>query len=427
MSAKSYLLALAALALLLHNLHLQWQLNASPAPPASGAALRASSSAASPSEPPPLPASSAPAPGSSNASGPALLPCGAATAYSTLIIEPRASDALEFALRHTACSTPPDWPIVLVSSRAARAFVAARLGDLLASARLRLVELDARERVLHVLCAAPSAAGGEEWRTLRSTAPDVPWGAAAAAASPQPWPLSWDLANAALKSLPLYDVIPSPHYIQFQTDGLLCRPVTQEDVRELLQYDMVGAPWPTEATPPWNDWSRYMVQWKTDAKGERVAARVASNGGLQWRRRDTFADILRAEHAGKPWRGSVGLNLWGAQAGSKRVGEAASWEPSFSRGDFAVINEDQCFGERLLGTPAGRLPSRDVARRFFFEAFEPLEGSAPLGCHKPWFYFAGAGEAALRRVVAACPVAAETLAWRRGEPVRSCSAQGRGG
>ena len=332
-------------------------------------------------------------------------------------MEPRATDALEFAVRHMACTTPPDWPIVLVTTRAARAFVAARLRDLLAAARLRLVELDARERVLHVLCAAPSATGGEEWPTLRSTAPDQPWGGA----PPQPWPLSWHLANAIFKSLPLYDVIPSPHYLQFQTDGLLCRPVTQADVEELLLYDMVGAPWPTEAAPPWDTWSHYMAQWGASPSGERVAVRVASNGGLQWRRRETFLEILQAEHAGAPWRGSVGLGLWGA-AGvegrggrAQRVGSVAAWAPAFSRGDFAEVAEDQVFGERLLGTPAGRLPSREVARRFFFEAFPALPGQ--LGFHKPWKYSAGE---ALRRAVAACPAVGETLEWKRGDAVRSC-------
>ena len=325
-----------------------------------------------------------------------------------------------------ACSTPPDWPIVLVTTRAARAFVAARLADLLAAARLRLVELDDRARVLHVLCAAPSAAGGEEWPTLRSTAPDTPWGGAAAAAggAAQPWPLSWHLANAIFKSLPLYDVIPSPHYLQFQTDGLLCRPVTQADVDELLLYDMVGAPWPTEASPPWDTWSHYMAQWGASPRGERVAVRVASNGGLQWRRREVFLEILQAEHAGAPWRGSVGLGLWGAGGvegggggGAQRVGSVAAWAPTFSRGDFAEVAEDQVFGERLLGSPAGRLPSREVARRFFFEGFPPLPGQ--LGFHKPWKYSAGE---ALRRAVAACPAVGETLAWRRGDAVRSCLA-----
>ena len=285
--------------------------------------------------------------------------------YTAVLIETRASASVVFAVRHMACVLPPSWVLLMVSTRAMRGFLQREFGDLLASARLQVWELAEAQRTLERWCPLGSACVGRGcWH-----APPP-----ASSAARLTWSHSWGLANEILMSEEFYRVLPTEHFLLFQTDGLLCRALSEQDSAALAQYDYVGAPW---------DW-------------EEGNARRGGNGGLSFRAKSVLLRVIAAAREAQ----------W-AEA------------PLLPDQDNAGWNEDMFFvvgAERSAIARAGaRLPPSDFAKAF---AVEALYHERPWGFHKPWRYL---GENQLRALIEQCPVVAECLAWTpaSGPPV-SC-------
>jgi hypothetical protein len=234
-----------------------------------------------------------------------------------------------------ACSLPQDWAVILVMAHSMRDFVFEELADLLISGRLRVWELSNSTRALHHICPNFET---HAWCTESTVA----------APEATPWSTTWDLGNEIFLFEPLFLATPTSRLIVFQTDGLLCRPLTKTDISTLLPYDYIGAPWTHHR--------------------EEVGGGTGGNGGFSFRNRDTHLRVLEAHRA---------------------------------RGEGpAQQNEDHFFSERVTDA-GGRLPPLELATNF---AVETLFRDRPLGFHKPWKFLAASE---LARLFDGCPVIEE--------------------
>jgi hypothetical protein len=279
-----------------------------------------------------------------------------------VIVEPRVSPGLSFALRHMDCALPPEWVIVLVTARVARGFVFKEFGTLMRAGRLHMWELARDTQDLERVCACADDSGAGEGRIMAVTAP-----AGAPAHRERPWIVgAVGLANQILTSSALMLAIPSERFLNFQTDGLLCAPLTPARADALFEYDYVGAPW---------DW-----------RGGKVG-----NGGFSIRSK---AAIARAAAATR----------------------AEQW---FAKPLDAYGNEDMWLADTLSRLRGSRVAPHDIARAF---SVETLPHPQPLGYHKPWGHL---GEADLRALIASCPVILEALAWNGTGTPTICARGGR--
>jgi hypothetical protein len=299
-------------------------------------------------------------------------------AYTAMILDTRASPALEFAIKHMACTLPEEWGLMLVGTRAMRGFVQEALLPLLRSRRLAVWELSPHSKELTHMCLGE---GG--WCPAASTAPA--WQVPRSAASEAAWTTGWDLANQVMISESLLRAIPSEHFLVFQTDGLACRPLAQGELAALLKYDFWGAPW------RWDPMG-FTLFGLNLLPSSRAA--VGGNGGFSFRTRSTVLRILE-EDKRRQWFDAP-LN----QGGS----------------DF----EDLYLARRVQGV-GGRLPPMELAQAFAVESMLPPPSVRPLGYHKPWMYLS---EVDLRALVRVCPTIAESLAWNNASEPLACSSRG---
>jgi hypothetical protein len=293
------------------------------------------------------------------APAPAAWPNGFPRA-TAVIVEPRVSPGLSFAVRHMDCALPPEWVLVLVTSHAARGFVFEEFGELMTAGRLHVWELAHDSQDLERVCSRAGVPSADAGCIVAKTAPERP-----PTHRERPWIVgAVGLANQILTSTALMLAIPTDSFLNFQTDGLLCVPLTPARADMLFEYDYVGAPW---------DW-----------RGGKVG-----NGGFSIRSK---AAIARAAAATR----------------------AEQW---FDKPLDAYGNEDMWLADTLVNLRGARVAPHDVARAF---SVETLPHPQPLGFHKPWGHL---GEADLRALVASCPVVLESLAWNGSGTPRICTAR----
>lgn len=196
--------------------------------------------------------------------------------------------------------------------------------DLLRSGKLRVWELSTSVRTLRELCPNFEV---NDWCDSVSTKEitevldnDIDL---------TPWPTDWSLSNQIWYSMNVHRAIPTPYFLVFQTDGLLCRPLTAEYINALRNYDYVGAPW---SNFPW---------WGTNRSIEKG---VGGNGGISFRNRDLILTIL------EKWKGLP-----------------------------IESNEDVFFSVEVYDI-GGKLPPLEFARSFSVET-TPFDN--PAAFHKP--------------------------------------------
>ena len=141
-------------------------------------------------------------------------------AYTAVITDPRASASLVIAIRHMSCSLPQGWVLMLVMAHSMRDFVFAELADLLRIGKLRVLELSNSTRALHRVCPNFNT---REW-CIESTV---------SALEATPWPTTWELSNEILLYEPLFLATPTSHFVVFQMDGRLCRPLASTNIFNL--------------------------------------------------------------------------------------------------------------------------------------------------------------------------------------------------
>ena len=310
-----------------------------------------------------------------------------AHAYTAVILETRATPALEFALRHMACSLPEDWGLMLVSSRGMRGFVRTSLAPLLRSRRLAVWELLQHAQELQRVCPLELEGGGGggeapgegPWCTAATTAPAmrVPRSSVF-----ERWTTGWDLANQVMLSEPIFRAIPTEHFLMFQTDGLLCRPLSPADQSALLRYDYVGSPW------RWDPMGLGVLGW-TLLPSSRAA--VGGNGGFSFRTRSVILRILEEEKRRQWFDAPIGA----------------------SGGDW----EDLFYARRVVAV-GGRLPPHDFALAFAVESILPPPHERPMGYHNPWKYLS---ETELRALARVCPTISESLVWQNSSEPLACA------
>ena len=341
--------------------------------------------------------------------------CGASPppAHTAVILETRASPALEFAVLHMACSLPEDWGLMLVGTRAMRGFIRAAFAPLLRSRRLAVWELQPHAQELQRVCplqllgsegeegggsdggggsgsggsGSSSSSSGEgeggawcageataqAWRVPRSPAFDR-------------WTTGWDLANQVLMTEPFYRAIPTERFLIFQTDGLLCRPLGASDLAALQRYDYVGSPW------RWDPMGLALLGVPL-LPSSRAA--VGGNGGFSFRSRSVVLRILEEEKR-RQWFDAP-------------LGGSGEWEDLF-------------LARRVVGA-GGRLPPHDFAQAFAVESMLPPPHERPLGYHNPWKYLS---ETELRALARVCPPISESLVWSNASAPLACRARGAG-
>jgi len=296
--------------------------------------------------------------------------------YTALIIETRFTPALEFAIRHMACSLPNDWVMMLVASIDMRGALREGFDDLLANGKLIVWELSSETQEMHRLCPLEASRGwcvsttsGPSWNSQGRLNPHTQW--------PSGWPA---FSNAVLMSEPLYRAIPTDYFIIFQTDGLLCRALEAQDIQALNAYDYIGAPW------RWDLMGTYFFSWLVLPSNR---ASSGGNGGFSFRRRSLSLRIIQEEKAGQGFFKRLGMGQGG--------------------GD----HEDLFFSKRIQSY-GGKLPSHDFAAKF---AVESVFYPQPLGYHKPWVYLS---ETELRALSKHCPIIAESLVWNNATEPSMC-------
>jgi hypothetical protein len=250
-----------------------------------------------------------------------------------------------------ACTLPDDWVIMLISHKSMRKNILSEFSDLLRSGKLRVWELSTSVRTIRELCPnfevndwCDSASTTETTEVLDNEI-DL-----------TPWPTDWSLSNQIWYSMNVHRAIPTPYFLIFQTDGLLCRPLTAEYIDALRNYDYVGAPW-NNTGGPWLGTNRSIE------KG------VGGNGGISFRNRDLILTIL------EKWKGR-----------------------------HTDLFEDVFFSFEVYDI-GGKLPSMDFARSFSVET-TPFED--PVAFHKPWRWLE---RNALRTLSTNCPVVQECQMW----------------
>lgn len=297
-------------------------------------------------------------------------------AYTAMIIETRFTPALEFAIRHMACSLPNDWVVMLVATLDMRGALRDVFSGMLASGKLIVWELSSETQEMHRLCPLEGSRG---W--CESTSSGPAWKLQGRPSSHAQWPSGWPaFSNAILMSESLYRAIPTDYFIMFQTDGLLCRALEAEDIRALTAYDYIGAPW------RWDPMGTYFFSWLVIPSTRSSAG---GNGGFSFRRRSLLLRIIQEEKAGRGFFERLGVGMDG--------------------GDY----EDLFFAKRVQSY-GGKLPSHDIAASF---AVESVFNSQPLGYHKPWMYLS---ETELRALTKHCPVIAESLLWSNTTELSAC-------
>lgn len=287
--------------------------------------------------------------------------------FSALIIDNRASAALDFAVRHMACTLPADWPLVLIGSAEVTAFALSHFKALLRSGRMELWELASTPapRTLVPICGA-CGVGGSAFR-----------GAALELGARRPWSRDYNLGNdLLLNEAVLGAVVPSPQFIVFQTDGMLCRALRAHELAELHMYDYVGAPWAHETAP--------------------VDLPRGGNGGFSFRTLAVMRRILTTLRTS--WWAHA-LALWGVDIMD------------------TIGNEDVALSSRVVAA-GGRLPPLRVCANFSVETLGGHGGDDVAGYHKPWQFLDAASLLALST---RCPVIAEAAAHRLGDDVLSCA------
>ena len=204
--------------------------------------------------------------------------------YSAIIVEPRRHKALSFVLHNFLTNLSDEWEIIVFHGNKNLEYIRAILDTTLSEykSRIRLHNLNVDD--------------------LRI--PDY---------------------NALLKSIYLYDKIPSEIFLVFQTDTMIFKK-HKELLNNFMQYDYVGAPW--SQSMPWAR-GRYTV----------------GNGGLSLRKKSKMIEIIKT---------NVPL-------------PALNEDCFFSYPKHVILNK----------------PSPDEAMKF---SIETIFSTITFGCHKPWAY-----------------------------------------
>jgi len=282
-------------------------------------------------------------------------------AYTAVTVETRFGSPLIFAVRHMICSLPEDWLVMLISHESMRLSILAEFKDLLLLGKLRVWELSTTVRALTEIC--PDL-DNNDWcdAPLTENRTDI----IDNDVDSKPWPLDWKLSNEIWFSENVHRAIPTKYFIIFQTDGLLCKPLTPAYVKELEQYDYVGAPWKI----PW---------WGSNRNVENG---VGGNGGFSFRNRDVVFDILAK------WKG---------------VPIDHAYEDRFFSGEIYDMG--------------GKLPSFDFARTF---SVESVPYKDPLAFHKVWAW-THHSPSDYEPLFNHCPSISESLAWSQSSSRNSIS------
>ena len=250
------------------------------------------------------------------------------------------------------CSLPRDWVILLISHSNMRQQILSEFKDLLLLGKLRVWELSTTVKTLKEICPdqdledwCDSTQNGATTTDLIESNVDL-----------KPWPLDWKLSNEIWYSENVHRAIPTKYFLIFQTDGLLCKPLTSNHIEELQRYDYVGAPWKI----PW---------WGSN---RNVDIGVGGNGGFSFRNRDVLLSIL------EKWKGVV----------------------------IDHASEDRFFSGEIYDM-GGKLPSFDFARAFSVESV-PFQD--PLAFHKVWAW-THHSPSDYEPLFKNCPVIPESLTW----------------
>lgn len=273
-------------------------------------------------------------------------------AFTAITVDTRFGPPLIFSIRHMSCSLPDDWIIMLIAHVSMRDDILAEFEDLLKIGKLRIWELSSTARGLNELCPDFENNNWCEFRAQSKNVTDIVDNSIDSSS----WPLDWKLSNEIWFSENVLQAIQTTYFLIFQTDGLLCKPLIPEYLKELLRYDYVGAPWPQGV--PW-------ANYKIDGSG------VGGNGGFSFRNRDVMLRILQ------PFIG-------------QRIEQ----------------NEDTFFSNHVYNA-GGALPPIDFARSFSVESV-PYDN--PLAFHKPWIHIFDKNFTVL---VENCPAINESLTWAK--------------
>lgn len=292
---------------------------------------------------------------------------------SAIIVEPRASSALEYAVRRMWGAIPDQWVLVLIHSSFNREFVLHTFRDLLMSSHFHLWQLaDASKNysIFRTNCSNVELSNKTEPVQLRHRSL---------------WESEWALGNIVYLHPAVYSAIPTEKYLIFQTDGMLCR---KDDDRLLKywDYDFVGAPWAwiVKANNQTQKLSGNAIPPRTRIElNPSHQLVVGGNGGFSWRSKSVMLQILN-EYV--PKHDSMDLKDWLVQG--------------LHEGGCGGCNEDAFFTERVLSV-GGHLPTLDKALEFSVETtFFPN----PIGFHKPWDYL---GKEQLEVLMSSCPYLSE--------------------
>jgi hypothetical protein len=147
--------------------------------------------------------------------------------FASLIVEPRSHEYLETVIRNVDQNTPRDWPMYIVHGRTNKAFVTSILSRLKSSRRFHLIGLKTDNL-------APSE------------------------------------YNRLFLSLRFWSKIKADYVLVFQTDAILCKPVTSAMIRDMVRYGYMGCQTgSTDARPVWG--------------GDSAHLPFGGVGGLSWR------------------------------------------------------------------------------------------------------------------------------------------------
>jgi hypothetical protein len=273
-------------------------------------------------------------------------------AYTALTFDNRFGPPLIFSIRHMSCSLPDDWIIMLIAPASMRVNIIAEFEDLLKIGKLRVWELSTTNRTLREICL------DAEKNTWCNSSFNILTNIVENEIEASPWPLDWNLNNELCFSTNVHHAIPTKYFLIFQTDGLLCRPLTLPYIEELRQFDYVGAPWASNVV----------------AEG----GGVGGNGGFSFRNRDIMIRILNTFN-------------------DNRIVKDNRIE---------VINEDIWFSAHVHSV-GGTLPPLDFAKAFSVET-TPFDN--PFGFHKAWKHLS---DVHFNTLTENCPVITESLSWNK--------------
>lgn len=275
--------------------------------------------------------------------------------YTAITVDTRFGPPQIFSIRHMSCSIPNDWIIMLIAHVSMKEMILVEFSDLLLLGKLQVWELSTINKTLRAICPDLQT---KEWCDAPKSenftdVVDTDFVS-------KPWSTDWNLGNEIWYSINVLHAIPTQYFLIFQTDGMLCRPLTSEDVHKLRQYDYIGAPWISDKAFIDNGYG--------------------GNGGFSFRNRNLLLIILL--HFSDIEIGGIEDNFFSSQ-----------------------VHE---FG--------GKLPPIDFAKSF---AVETIPYKNPLAFHKPWLYLGGDDFADL---TANCNVILESMEWgeRKKNIINSC-------